>query len=377
MAGRLCSEVSDALDLGVLRYSNVWEDHSVLEAALDVKPDDDVLSITSSGDNALNLLLAGEPRSLTAIDMSRVQSAVLELKLAAIRHVPSHHDFLTLLGINGPPERRLDLYASLKPHLPTSCSSYFDSDLAVIENGVVSSGRLAKFLATYTNDYLYEIVSRSQIDSLFDAKDLEEQREKFGSFPLDKLKQSYLNYFTFDRLAAKGRDHAQMKYIGDFNISEFLWSRLVTVIRTIPIHNNFYLSWFLRGPAVKTHAVPPYLDEKNFHRLHSLVDRVSVVTDSLESHLQRCSNHTTFSKANLSDIFEYMDEGNCHALFHLLAAKCRPGGRLAYWNLFTPRSPPDELLEKQKLRSLPEMGSLLHSRDRVFFYSSFHVVEAQ
>ena len=40
------SEVAKSLDLEILRYSKVWEDHRVLEEALDIGDEDTVLSIT-------------------------------------------------------------------------------------------------------------------------------------------------------------------------------------------------------------------------------------------------------------------------------------------------------------------------------------------
>ena len=40
------SEVSSQLDLSVIRYSHVWEDHRVLTRGLDVQPEDIVLCIT-------------------------------------------------------------------------------------------------------------------------------------------------------------------------------------------------------------------------------------------------------------------------------------------------------------------------------------------
>jgi S-adenosylmethionine-diacylglycerol 3-amino-3-carboxypropyl transferase len=374
MAGCLCSQVANAMDLSVIRYSNVWEDHAILEDALDIKPDDDVLSICSSGDNTLNLLLAGESRSVTAIDMSRAQIAVMDLKLTAIRHLPHHKDFITLLGLQGLPENRLDIYRSLKPHLPNSCSTFFDLNLTCLEEGLVSCGRLEKFFAKYRDEHLYKVVTPSQINALFDAKDVEEQKKVFGSLPLEKLKQDFFNFFTFERIASDARHAAQMKYVSGANVSEMLWSRLVKVITTIPIRSNFYLSWFLLGPTVQMHTVSPYLQETNYGYLCSLVDRISVVTDTLENHLESCKDNA-YTKVNLSDVFEYVSEDDCNAMFHLLVDKIRPGGRVAYWNLFTPRSPPDILLKKQQLRSLSEVESQLHRKDRAYFYSAFHVEE--
>ena len=47
MASRLKSEVAEKLDLSVIRYSRVWEDHRTLSRALQIQEDRDVvLSIT-------------------------------------------------------------------------------------------------------------------------------------------------------------------------------------------------------------------------------------------------------------------------------------------------------------------------------------------
>ena len=40
------SEVARSLDLSIIRYSRVWEDHRVLSEALQINENDDVISIT-------------------------------------------------------------------------------------------------------------------------------------------------------------------------------------------------------------------------------------------------------------------------------------------------------------------------------------------
>ena len=40
------SEVARSLDLSIIRYSRVWEDHRVLSKALQVNENDDIISIT-------------------------------------------------------------------------------------------------------------------------------------------------------------------------------------------------------------------------------------------------------------------------------------------------------------------------------------------
>jgi S-adenosylmethionine-diacylglycerol 3-amino-3-carboxypropyl transferase len=78
------NEATRVLAGGELRYSTVWEDHLLLERGLSIGLRDDVLMICSAGCNVLNALLHG-PRRIVALDVNPAQTALLELKLAAIR----------------------------------------------------------------------------------------------------------------------------------------------------------------------------------------------------------------------------------------------------------------------------------------------------
>ena len=71
---------------GIVRYSQVWEDHALLEDGLEIPPGDDVLSIASAGCNVLALLLR-EPLSVAAVDLNPAQLALVELKLRAIEEL--------------------------------------------------------------------------------------------------------------------------------------------------------------------------------------------------------------------------------------------------------------------------------------------------
>ncbi|KPA15115.1 S-adenosylmethionine:diacylglycerol 3-amino-3-carboxypropyl transferase, partial [Candidatus Magnetomorum sp. HK-1] len=79
----------------IIKYSVVWEDLDLLFNGLNITPDDNVLSISSAGDNVLGLLLK-EPSSVTAIDMNVSQNFLLELKAAAIKEL-TYSEFLSIL----------------------------------------------------------------------------------------------------------------------------------------------------------------------------------------------------------------------------------------------------------------------------------------
>jgi S-adenosylmethionine-diacylglycerol 3-amino-3-carboxypropyl transferase len=68
-----------------------------------------------------------------------------------------------------------------------------------------------------------------------------------------------------------------------------------------------------------------------------------------------------------------MSPENYHRLLEDLAARGRPGGRLAYWNMLAPRSRPESMADR--LRPLAELSQKLHLQDKAFFYSRFVVEE--
>eukprot|EP00118_Oscarella_pearsei_P002339 m.10281 g.10281 ORF g.10281 m.10281 type:complete len:381 (+) comp22125_c0_seq2:3-1145(+) len=371
---RMESEVSKTLDLSVIRYSHVWEDHRSLLKGLDVGPDDDVLSITSSGDNVLNLLLEGQPRSITAIDMSPSQNAILELKLAAIKSL-SHAQFVYLLGIDGEDQTgsRVHIYAQIRHELPAYARNYFDAHPEAIENGVAASGRLDKFFRSYRENHLYATAPPSSIERLFHAKTISDQAAVFNEIFTPEARDCFLSYFTFERVAKEGRDASQMKYLGETNVPETVWSRFKRTLTTVPTSDNFYLSLFLLGrESTPGEGVAcPYVRAENFDRLKALADRVVVVTDTIENFI--LSGRSRITKMNLSDIFEYMSEDACDDMMTALADHLLPGGRLAFWTVFVPRSPSASLQKKLQLQE--KLSDKIYSLDRAIFYGSFQVYE--
>src|SRR5205807_9594339 len=94
--GRLSGGVFALVHGHNLIYNTCWEDPALDREALDFRPDDRVLVITSAGCNALDYLLAGAGE-VNAVDMNPRQNAVLELKVAAIRGL-DYDSFWELFG---------------------------------------------------------------------------------------------------------------------------------------------------------------------------------------------------------------------------------------------------------------------------------------
>ena len=381
------------MSLDRVRYSQVWEDHVLLEEGLDIGPDDDVLSICSAGDNALAMLLL-EPRSVTAIDMNPAQTALLELKLAAIRTL-SHPEFVCLVGVREGHDR-LALYQRVRDQLSEGAVAFWDANLDDIAAGLVHRGRLESYIGAFNAEHLPELWPEGLADRLFAEQSLEDQASLFSSEAATAAFEARFRwYFGREKMAEQGRDPAQFEHVDEGDVGGYFWRRFSWACTSLPLSTNFYVEHFLTSRYRDLSLGPPYLRPENFERLRGLVDRVRIVTGELEGVL---FEHPvgTFSKANLSDIFEYMSEELAEQVFRVLGERLRGGahqssqaglptggrekggahqnpGRIAFWNLLVPRSRPESLAHL--LTPLTGLSSGLFDRDRSWFYRAFHVEE--
>lgn len=366
----LQSEIAQKMSLDQVRYSQVWEDHLLLEQGLQIGPDDDVLSICSAGDNALAMLLL-EPRSVTAIDMNPAQTALLELKLAAIRTL-SHPEFVCLLGIREGLDRS-ELFNRIKGQLSPEACGFWEANLDDLDGGLVHCGRLETYFHTFHQEHLREIWTDDVLHGLFTERSLVDQERYFREkAATPEFEERFRWYFGREKMAEQGRDPAQFEHVEEGDVGGYFFKRFSYACTRLPLHTNFYVEHFLTCRYRDLSIAPPYLRPQNFERLRALIDRVHIHTGELEGALgQKPKGH--YSKANLSDIFEYMSPELNEAVFRALGTHMRPSGRIAFWNLLVPRNSPESL--RNILRPLPELGESLHAKDRSWFYRAFHIEE--
>lgn len=366
------SEIAGTMALDEIRYAQVWEDARVLQAALALNADDDVLSIGSAGDNVLALLLQG-PRSITALDMSPAQSALVRLKLAAIRMM-SRGEVLALIGLDGDPADRRAIYDTLRPALDDETQAFFDAHAADLEAGLVHRGRLERYFAAFREGPLSQIWTADMAARLMDAPDLDAQAALFLEEAFTPaLQQALADFFGPSKLSGTGRDPAQFKYVDPgFDVGQHWVERTRHLGTQTRLRDNPYFEMFFTGGYRDLDRVPAWLEPSAWPRLKSLVERVEVVTDTIENALL-ARDPGAWSAANLSDIFEYMSPMDSDRLMALLAQRIRTGGRIAYWNLLVPRSCPASLAPRMRPR--PGLGEALHRTDRVWFYRAFHIDE--
>lgn len=364
------SEIAARMPFDQLRYAQVWEDIRLLYAGLDVQPDDDILSITSAGDNVLGLLLKG-PRSITAVDLSPCQSALLALKLAACQTL-THDEFVALVGLRPHPDRTA-LYERCRPALPSWAQRYWDEAEASVTAGIAWSGRLERYFLEW-QDVLHRHVSADEMAGALRLDDPDAQRIFFADhLATPGFEADFRWYFGEKMMADRGRDPAQFAYVA-VDAGAHFWTRFSHAFQTLPLRDNFYLQGFLAGTYPELGRCHPYLQPSNFERLGRLAGRVDIVTGALEAVVQG-SAVGTFSKANLSDLFEYVSEEHTVQLLSELSRAFRPGGRIAYWSLLVDRSLPAACA--RLFDDDAATAGALWLKDRSWFYRSFHILHAR
>lgn len=361
----VASEISARADMSIIRYAMCWEDADVMLEALDVQPGDVCLSIASGGENTLSLL-ARRPGKVIAVDLSPAQIACLEIKCAAFRRL-DHAEMLELVGAH-PSERRLLLYQVLRADLAPATRGFWDERQALIVAGIGSVGKFESYFALFRRYVLPLIHSRSEIEALFEPKSPAARerfyREVWANRRWHWLLRLFLSRTVMGRL---GRDPEFFRY-AEGNMAEAALARARYALTVLDPTQNPYFQWVVFGRF--TNALPHALRAENFELIRAHLDRLEWRLASLESAINEAGD-ASIDRFNLSDIFEYLSESATESAFEQIARAGRSGGRIAYWNMMTPRICPERL--RDRLRPLDDLAGKLLPQNKAAFYGALHV----
>ncbi len=350
-------------------YSQCWEDPVVAADGLRLGPTDDLLCLTSAGDNVMALALRG-PRSITAIDFSAAQNALLELKLAALRTL-SWYDYVAFLGARPSFDRVATYRDRLRKELRDEVREYFDTKEKQLAGGIIHAGRFQKYLSIFRTALLPLIHNRAVVEELMTIGD-RDAREAYYDRVFNNWRWRKLFTVFFGRavMARLGRDPAFFNYVDKQNIGEnFLERGRWAVVETSPHHNHF-LQYALLGRYPDMERGPLYLRESNFQALRERTQDIKIVRGDLESYLSTLAPGA-LSALYLSDLFEWVSPEHHETMLRAIVRVARPEARMVYWNLLVPRSRPPALAELIDVHEAEAQA--LHARDLAFVYGSFHV----
>jgi S-adenosylmethionine-diacylglycerol 3-amino-3-carboxypropyl transferase len=352
-----------------LAYSQVWEDPEIASAGLRLGPDDDLVALTSAGDNVMALSLR-RPRSITAVDASPAQNALLGLKLAALRSL-SWGDYAAFLGAR-PSSNRVSVYRDrVRKELVDEARDYFDDDELLIARGVIHGGGFQRYLGAFRTAVLPLIHGRAVVEELMTIDD-RAIRERYYREVWDNRRWRALFGAFFSRavLARLGRDRAAFARLEEKRIgARFLERARWAITETAPRDNHF-LQYALLGRYPDLERGPIYLRESSFAALRETTANVRVVRADLADHVASLPAGSA-SAFYLSDVFEQASSAQHEALLRHIVSASRPGARLVYWNLLVPRHRPDVLAAL--IDRHDDEARALHARDHAFVYADFQV----
>ena len=213
--------------LDLVRYSQVWEDHCLLERAFELGPGTDVLIIGSAGDNVAAMLLA-EPDRVVAVDVNPAQCALIELKLAALREL-SASDTAVLLGAL--PGDAAAVYRQIAPALSTTVREFWSRHDDLLAAGLVGCGLLERYVTGFRDHWFVPLAD--PVRRLFECADLDSQREVFEREIYSPALESAFRAYFGARMAGRGRDVSQYKYV-EQDPGAHLWQGLRHAFTEIP-----------------------------------------------------------------------------------------------------------------------------------------------
>jgi S-adenosylmethionine-diacylglycerol 3-amino-3-carboxypropyl transferase len=376
----------------LLRYPYSWEDPAVDRLALNIRSTDDVVVITSGGCNVLDYLLAGA-RRVDAVDINPAQTAILELKLAAIRTL-EHRDVFSLFGVGHLPDARSVYVARLRRHLSPTSQRYWDTRIALFE-----ARRSFNFRgALGTAAWLFNLYTRhvaglaAPFASLLASTTVDEQKAIFLETIRPRL-WGRLPRLIFGRralqrvLGLSGSAKTELEGQTQRGLVQFYFDAFDEVMCTVPLAQNYFWQVFFAG-RYTPEACPEYLKEANFVRLRQLLDRVTVHTTSIVDFLTAHRRPVgCFVLLNQMDSLA-SGRGNARALLsrqweHILRLAA-PGARVI-WRSTAPATPfVDDTLVKvdgatrrvgDMLSYRRALADRLHAMDRVHLYGGFHIAD--
>ncbi|QHT65936.1 DUF3419 family protein [Rhodocytophaga rosea] len=351
------------VELSKLIFTMNWEDPESDKAALQIKPGEQVMTITSGGCNTLEMLLLN-PAIIYAVDINPAQTYLLELKIRALQQL-SYPEFICLMGLTDTMNRPA-IFEKIKPHLSEPALAFWLAHQPIISNGILMSGRFEKFVRIASR-MLQLIQGRRKVQQVFAPSSLQEQQEFYDMhFNTWQFRLIFKMLFNKRMLARRGLS-ADYFYFddGSHSYAESFYKRAHNVLTNVPVQDNYFLALYLLGNYKSNFQVPAYLKEENFPILQKNVSNLQLITADVKQWL-KSRQPDSIDCFSLSNICELKSEEDTTLLFEEVARVAKNGARCCFRNLIVPREIPQSL--QDRIRKNKPLSEQLLEKDRSFVY---------
>lgn len=350
--------------LDCIRYGLVWEGAATLYEALDLRPDDHALVVTSAGCNVLNALLAG-PRQVTALDLNPVQNELLHLKAHTIRYHPPAV-LRGLMGFDGPAGVAA-AQAALLPTLPAAQQAAWADLLAQHPRGLLLAGRLENYVTGFLPTLPPPLQAR--LRELLACETLREQTDFFvKELETTEFAARFIQYFDQANLS-RGRDPRLFRYAAEPSGRAFL-RRLRWHLGRHLARDNFYFRVLFFGPeGLPESSLPPCYQAASHELLQANLPRLRVHTGEAVEFLLSAAGQDV-RKASLSNVFEYVEPAEFARASQALSRRAQPL-RLVFWNLL-------QVQAARRAAGVPVLEAVsagLSAREACFYFGGVRVLD--
>ncbi len=368
-----------------LVYPQIWEDPVVDMEALQIQPDNHVITIASGGCNAMSYLIA-DPARITAVDLNRTHVALNKLKHTAIKYLPDYDTFYKFVGQADTKENIAAYDRYIKPHLDQETRDYWEKRnlygrrrISLFRRNFYRFGLLGKFIGA---GHLVAKMYGQNPKDLLQAKTLEEQKKayeeniaplfdkKLVRWALDRPVSLYglgIPPAQYDALAADGNGRGMAGVVND---------RLGKLACDFKFDEN-YFAWqaFARSYDESGEGpVPPYLERQNYEIVKERADRIDVNNISFTVFLERQTEKSA-DRYILLDAQDWMTDEDLTALWTQITRTARPGARVIFRTAaderLLPGRIPDEILDCWHYDE--ETSREMSKKDRSCIYGAFHL----
>ncbi|XP_024520609.1 uncharacterized protein LOC9660589 [Selaginella moellendorffii] len=357
-------------------YSLSWEDPREDEKVLDINPSDVVLTLTSGGCNALDLVLQGA-KQVVAVDMNPAQSYLLELKRLATTRL-SFEDAWKMFGEGVHPTFESLLEKELVPFLSQGAVNFWRKKARYFKDGLYYHGGMGRLIRAVRA--LARLTRKERfIESLVNAPTLQQQRELWFACVGNWLSQAgifakMVSFFVTNRFTmwfCAGVCKGQLRLLRkEGNLYNYIVRCLNSTAAYSHLRDsNYFYRCCLTGK-FSSNCCPRFLEKENFHKLKTRLAAEECLLIRTATFVEELSKRM-YTKVILMDHVDWLEQSDVDVLCKALQAHVIPGGRVIWRS--ASRSPSyANCIEKSGFKVIQVATSKAYM-DRVNMYASFFV----
>ncbi|GAA6037709.1 hypothetical protein JCM8097_002300 [Rhodosporidiobolus ruineniae] len=299
-------------------YSFVWEDPRVDMEHLNVNSDDDILCITSGGENALHYALAAKggqgPHRIHCVDFNPCQGHLVELRLAAISAL-EYEDVWMMFGKGKHPRFRELLDTKLSPYLTSHAYQFWRRNANAFDSSFYLRGYSGHALRLASWALWLAGVSRSS-HKMCTAPTLDDQRSIWEKKIRPVLLSGFLTKLVFANPVflwnALGVPINQLKVLlKDTTVEQFAIDTFDPVALNTHIAKDNYFYQLCLEQRYTKESCPSYLTREGFEALKkdnsARLDCFRLHTDSIVNVMTRLGPNS-LSLAIIMDLQDWFSD---------------------------------------------------------------------